>query len=132
MLEPTLIRDLLTGGWARLPFEPFRSGITISRLLDGVPAIAVLRYEPGAKVPLHEHVGAEMIVVLDGSQTDEHGTYTRGDVVINPPGSRHSVCSETGCVVLLHWAQPIRIVAHDEVAHINTAPNTATGGSIEE
>lgn len=110
MVEPTLVRDMLNGGWATLDFEPFREGITIARLLDGAPAIAVLRYEPGAMVPLHEHVAPEMIVVLDGSQTDETGTLQKGDVAINPVGSRHSVKSEEGCVVLLHWSAPVRFV----------------------
>ncbi|KAJ56346.1 allophanate hydrolase [Actibacterium mucosum KCTC 23349] len=108
MLEPKLLRDMLNGGWKTLNFEPFRDGITIGRLLDGAPAIAVLRYEPGAQVPMHEHMGPEMIVVLEGSQSDEFGTYRRGDVVISPAGSRHSVHSEDGCVVLLNWSQPVR------------------------
>lgn len=110
MLEPTLIKNLLSGGWRSLTFSPFREGITVCYLLQGTPAIAVLRYEPGATVPLHEHTGPEMIVVLDGEQSDEHGTYGKSDVVINPAGSRHSVRSDAGCVVLLHWAQPVRFI----------------------
>ncbi|MEL6452145.1 MAG: cupin domain-containing protein [Pseudomonadota bacterium] len=110
MLDQTVFRDLLAGGWVNLPYAPFRDGITISHLLEGTPAIAVLRYAPGAKAPLHEHVGAEMIVVLEGQQSDEYGTYAAGDMIINPPGSRHSVWSDTGCVVLLHWAQPVRFI----------------------
>lgn len=114
MVEPGLVRDLMAGGWAGLVFEPFREGITICSLLEGRPAIAVLRYAPGAKVPLHEHLGTEMILVLDGSQSDEHGTYRRGDMVINPMGSRHSVWSDEGCVVLLNWAAPVRFMEDDK------------------
>ena len=110
MFDPTVVRDLLSGGWRALSFVPFRDGITISPLLDGAPAIAALRYAPGASVPLHEHVGTEMILVLDGSQSDEKGTYRQGDLVINPAGSQHSVWSEEGCVVLLHWAAPVRFI----------------------
>ncbi|MEO0402767.1 MAG: cupin domain-containing protein [Pseudomonadota bacterium] len=110
MLEPMRVKELLDGGWAALRFEPFRDGITIAPLLDGSPAIAVLNYAPGARVPLHEHIGVETILVLDGAQSDENGTYVKGDMVINPPGSRHSVWSDVGCVVLLHWAEPVRFV----------------------
>lgn len=110
MLEPTLVKDLLAGGWATLRFAPFREGIAISSLLKGSPAVAVLRYDPGARVPLHEHVGPETILVLDGAQSDENGTYVKGDLVINPVGSRHSVWSDDGCVVLLQWAEPIRMI----------------------
>jgi len=59
---------------------------------------------------LHEHVGAEMIFVLEGAQADENGTYGKGDIVINPAGSRHSVWSDDGCVVLLHWAEPVKFI----------------------
>lgn len=110
MLEPTILKDLLSGGWSQLCFAPFREGIAISSLLEGSPAIAVLRYDPGARVPLHEHVGSEMILVLDGAQTDEKGTYCKGDMVINPVGSRHSVWSDDGCVVLLYWAEPVKFI----------------------
>jgi len=110
MLEPTRVKDLLSGGWDTLSFAPFRDGITICPLLEGSPAIAVLRYAPGARVPLHEHVGAETILVLEGAQSDENGTYTKGDLVINPAGSRHSVWSDEGCVVLLNWAEPVRFL----------------------
>lgn len=110
MLDPTRIKKLLHGGWETLSFAPFRPGITAHHFVTGTPGIAILRYEPGASAPLHEHVGTEMIVVLEGSQTDEFGHYTAGDVVINPPGSRHSVWSEEGCVVLLHWTQPVRFI----------------------
>jgi anti-sigma factor ChrR (cupin superfamily) len=48
--------------------------------------------------------------VLDGAQSDEKGTYVKGDMVINPTGSRHSVWSDDGCVVLLHWEKPVRFI----------------------
>lgn len=110
MIDQRVLRDLLAGGWATLPFVPFREGIAISSLLEGSPAIAVLRYDPGARAPLHEHVGAETILVLDGAQSDENGTYVKGDMVINAAGSRHSVWSDEGCIVLLHWAKPVRFI----------------------
>ncbi|GFE51802.1 allophanate hydrolase [Roseobacter cerasinus] len=107
MDEPVHISDLLTGGWRDLTFTPFREGIEISWLLEGEPGIAVLRYSPGAAVPRHCHVDAELILVLDGSQSDEHGTYSAGDIVINPKNSSHRVWSNDGCVVLLHWSKTV-------------------------
>jgi hypothetical protein len=64
------------------------------------PAAAFLRFCRGAEVPLHEHVGYEHILVLAGSQRDETGVYGTGHIAINPPGTRHKVISETGCIVL--------------------------------
>ena len=94
-------------GW-----EPFRPGIQIQKLYqegDG-PAAALLRYEPGAAVPAHEHLGYEHILVLDGAQTDEHGTYSAGTLVVNRPHSVHRVASENGCVVLIIWEKNVRFL----------------------
>ena len=110
MINSVILRDLISGGWQKLPFEPFRDGITACWLSQGSPGIAVLKYEPGAKVPKHEHIGAEMIVVLEGAQSDESSTYKQGDVIVNPAGSQHEVWSAEGCVVLLNWSKPVRFV----------------------
>ena len=114
MNDPTVVTDLLRGGWRALPFEPFRDGVEICRLGGAGPdtpaQAAVLRYAPGAAVPLHEHVGVETIVVLDGAQADERGHYPAGTVVVNPPGTRHSVHAPDGCVVLITWAEPVSFV----------------------
>lgn len=100
----------LINGWHDRSFEPFRDGIEICRLIDGEPAVALLRYAPGARVPNHRHRGLETIVVLDGEQCDERGCYPKGSVVLNPKGSEHSVWSDAGCVVLIQWERAIEFV----------------------
>lgn len=107
MSEQTQVENLLHGGWRDLTFSPFRPGIEICWLREGSPGIAVLRYAPGARVPLHLHPDVEMILVLDGAQSDELGNYKSGDLVINAPESQHSVASDEGCVVLLMWSKPV-------------------------
>jgi anti-sigma factor ChrR (cupin superfamily) len=92
-----------------VPFQPFRPGVEICRLW-GDPAArsaAVLRYQAGARVPRHRHVGVEQVYVLSGSQRDERGTYAAGAHVVNPAGSEHAVESPDGCVVLVVWDRPI-------------------------
>lgn len=95
-----------------LDWEFFRDGVQVSwiyRLEDkNAPSSAFLKYAPGAKVPLHSHPGLEHIFVLEGSQTDENGTFHKGDVVINPPGTRHSIYSRNGCEVLAIWHAPVK------------------------
>ncbi|PSB04476.1 transcription negative regulator ChrR [filamentous cyanobacterium CCP2] len=94
-----------------LTWEPFRPGIDIHRLYPPTPhrsAAALLRYEPGAKVPWHRHLGYEHIWVLTGSQSDDRGTYTAGTLVINPPDTCHQVTSPEGCIVLIIWEKPIQ------------------------
>ncbi len=97
-----------TNGW-----EPFRPGVMAHWLYkepDGGPAAVLLRYEPGARVPEHEHVGYEHIYVLQGDQFDERGTYPAGSFIINPPGTRHSPGSKSGCVALLIYEKAVKFV----------------------
>ena len=109
------IAELIQGGWREAAFGPFREGVEIARLAgdpDGA-SVALLRYQPGASVPMHEHTGLETIIVLDGAQSDERGRYAAGTMAVNPAGTRHSVWSEEGCVVLIQWESPVRIIGED-------------------
>ena len=110
MTDPAAWAAFLPDGWRRCTFEPFRDGVEIARLADGAPAVALLRYAPGARVPRHRHAGLETILVLQGSQIDERGRYGPGTLVLNPEGSEHSVWSEEGCVVLIQWARPVEFL----------------------
>ena len=94
-------------GWKSFDFEAFRKGIEICKLFPEDPLVALLRYEPGASVPKHQHKGLETILVLEGEQSDEHGNYSAGSLVLNPEDSIHSVWSNTGCVVLIQWERPV-------------------------
>lgn len=111
-MHENIVRRLADGAWRGLPFEPFREGVEVHwmRAGGGEPEIALLKYAPGASIPPHLHSGVELIYVLDGIQSDEAGDYPAGTAVINPPGSRHSVWSENGCVVLIHWSSPVQLL----------------------
>ena len=95
-------------GWT-----PFHPGVTAHWLYDegeeGARAV-LLRYEPGARVDLHEHTGYEHMFVLEGEQFDERGSYPAGSFVIQPPGTRHSPGSVGGCVALLIYEKFVRFV----------------------
>lgn len=110
MADNLVLAGLLNGGWKDLEFLPFKPGIGIHWILQGTPAIALLKYAPGGRAPLHLHPAPETVLVLDGSQSDAFGTYHTGDFVLNHTGSRHEVFSEGGCVVLLQWAQPVQFL----------------------
>ncbi|MEM6256114.1 MAG: cupin domain-containing protein [Cyanobacteria bacterium P01_D01_bin.156] len=96
----------------QLSWERFRPGIEIHRLYgDGQrgPAAALLKYEPGATVPDHDHSGYEHILVLSGAQQDHQGKHSAGTLVINPPNTSHAVASDEGCIVLIIWEKPVVI-----------------------
>jgi anti-sigma factor ChrR (cupin superfamily) len=111
MASSVVIRDLIAGGWRDMEFRPFREGVEIVPILDGKPAVALLRYEAGAEIPLHSHPALETILVLEGSQRDEHGVYEAGTLLLNPEGTRHAVASDEGCVVLIQWNEPVKLLA---------------------
>jgi anti-sigma factor ChrR (cupin superfamily) len=103
-----------------IPWLPFKDGVEIHRLYgDGVtgPTAALLRFREAGKVPLHEHRGYEHILVLAGEQRDQNGNATAGTLMINPPGTRHSVISEAGCIVLA--------IYHEAVSFANAAVKIA-------
>src|SRR3954451_8010991 len=97
-----------------IAWQPFRTGIEIHQLygqMGGGCAAALLRYGLGASLPNHRHQGFEQILVLRGSQVDEHGRYGQGTVVVNPPGSHHTVVSPEGCIAFVTWELPVEFDA---------------------
>ena len=97
-------------------WEPFRPGVTAHWLYkdESTGASAVLlRYEPGARVAEHEHVGYEHMYVIEGDEYDEYGEYPAGSFVINPPGTKHSPGSKGGCIALLIYEKAVRFVEQD-------------------
>jgi len=62
--------------------------------------VLISKIEPGAQLPLHRHVGDELVYVLEGSLSDESGTVTAGNMGYRPDGCAHTVSTRTGATVL--------------------------------
>ena len=106
-LSPELLQNS-DSDWRQLQI-----GVTLRMLFqdaDSDYSVGLIRYDPGASVPLHLHIGDEHIYVLSGSQQDERGVYQAGSYIYNPEGSQHSVRSENGCLVLAHWHKPVQFI----------------------
>src|SRR5262252_8315381 len=58
------------------------------------------RIAPGAQLPLHRHVGDELVFVIEGAISDEFGTITAGSMGYRPNGCVHTVSSPQGATVL--------------------------------
>jgi len=54
------------------------------------------RFEPGASLSLHRHVGDELLYVVEGSISDEFGTVSAGSIGYRPNGCVHTVTSKNG------------------------------------
>jgi anti-sigma factor ChrR (cupin superfamily) len=103
----------LTKRQEELNWEPMRPGVDIHWIYreegEGAAA-ALIRFQAGGRVPLHEHRGHEHIFVLSGSQTDETGRLAAGTLMVNAPGTRHSIVSEEGCLVLAIYTRGVRFL----------------------
>jgi anti-sigma factor ChrR (cupin superfamily) len=74
----------------------------LDRIGDEVArATTIVRYAPHSQFSPHTHGGGEEFLVLAGVFQDEHGDYPVGTYVRNPPTSRHTPGSVSGCTILV-------------------------------
>ncbi|MBO3462206.1 cupin domain-containing protein [Aetokthonos hydrillicola Thurmond2011] len=93
-----------------LEFVPYqldvRKGVEIHTIFSLVdqdpqgPDAAILKYEPGAFVALHEHIGYEMVLVLTGDYIENGVTFLPGSLILRSPGTFHTMASINGCTIL--------------------------------
>ncbi len=94
-----------------LPWSSSPSGTVWRKRLHRVgPAesgqvTSIVRYEPGAQFPPHDHPDGEEILVLDGVFSDEHGDWPAGTYLLNPEGFRHAPFSQPGCEIFVKLRQ---------------------------
>jgi len=111
--EVKAYHQLLDGGLAAdqfdwVPFvQPGRAGVDVEWLYtteetaEGAEA-CIARYAPGAHSNLHEHLGYELILVLDGELRNDSGdVYQKGTLVLEHPASVHKLTSPLGCTLLI-------------------------------
>lgn len=70
----------------------------------------LLRFEPGAKYPYHNHPAGEELFVLSGSCVIEGATLEEGDYLYTPPGSKHAVRTGAGCTLLFQVPEEVVIL----------------------
>ncbi|HAA93359.1 MAG TPA: anti-sigma factor [Rhodospirillaceae bacterium] len=71
----------------------------------------LLAIRKGTKVPLHDHGGSELTLVLDGSFSDDSGTFARGDIAARDEGDEHQPVAdpETDCICLVVSDAPVSL-----------------------
>jgi anti-sigma factor ChrR (cupin superfamily) len=108
--------------------EPGRVGVEHYVLWapDGAEEDSVgllLRFPPGAHGDFHEHLGYELMLVLDGQLDPSDGrSFGRGDLVVESPGTRHQMSSSTGCTVLAIRTRPASARVPDQGEVAETRP----------
>jgi len=114
--QPASLTRLVRGqetDWQPLN-EPGVSGIQIKKLLldpaTGHAPTILLKFEPGATYPAHNHPAGEEIYVLAGDLKLGKDHLFAGDYLYTAPTGKHAVWSQTGCVALLKVPQPVEIL----------------------
>jgi anti-sigma factor ChrR (cupin superfamily) len=97
-----------------LPWKPTPCpGVDMKVLLEDRETgllTALFRWEPGAVLPLHEHVEIEQTYVLEGSIVDDEGEVKAGNYVWRPSGNRHVARAPEGALVLAMFLKPNRFI----------------------
>lgn len=94
---------------------------------------SIVRYEPGARFPAHDHPEGEEILVLEGVFSDEHGDWPEGTFLLNPEGFRHAPFSEEGCVLWVKLRQfPGTEREHVALDHTELRWQATGGEGIEQ
>jgi anti-sigma factor ChrR (cupin superfamily) len=86
-----------------LPWVETGPGVRQKRIWEdkaGERRAILARFEPGATLPLHRHVGDELIFLIEGSNADESGVVATGNMNYRPNGCVHSVSTQHGATVL--------------------------------
>jgi anti-sigma factor ChrR (cupin superfamily) len=75
-----------TLSWASSPAAGVERGMLDRLGGEDSRATSLVRYAPGATLPLHTHPVGEELLVLEGLFSDAHGQYPKGTYVRNPVG----------------------------------------------
>lgn len=67
---------------------------------------ALVRFQPGAELALHEHVDVEQSYVLEGALEDAEGVCKAGDFVWRPKGNCHRAVAPNGALVIAIFQTP--------------------------
>lgn len=98
-----------------LPWRPTRwDGIRMKVLMEDKEKgllTALMQWDPGTQLPLHEHVRIEQTYVLEGTLEDSEGEATAGNFVWRPEGSKHVASAPRGALILAFFLQPNRFFA---------------------
>lgn len=69
------------------------------------------RIDPEATLPLHRHVGDELVFVIEGAISDDFGTVTAGNMGYRPNGCVHTVSTPNGATVLAFITGGVELLA---------------------
>jgi len=95
---------------AEMPWEETKfPGVVVKTLMidkaNGLLTV-LLKMDPGAKLPDHEHVLIEQTFVIEGRLVDGEGECGPGEYVWRPAGSRHEAGTPEGGLMIAIFQVP--------------------------
>src|SRR5574340_721994 len=91
--------------WKETGFDGIEMKVLLKEEETGL-LTALFRWQPGAELPLHEHVEIEQTYVLEGSIQDVEGETTVGNFSWRPKGNMHRATAPNGALVLCFFIRP--------------------------
>ena len=70
----------------------------------------MLKFEPGASYPYHNHPGGEELFILTGEATIGGAVLKTGDYLYTPVNFKHAVSSEKGCIIFFMIPEEVEIL----------------------
>ena len=108
MAEPVVVRSG-EEGWRALKI-PGVSVKALRRDTETGGSTALVRLEPGARFPAHNHPAGEEVFVLEGDVLIGPDRLKAGDYLYTPPNGKHAASSQGGCVFLVTLPRPVEIL----------------------
>ena len=87
----------------------FVKSLRYDKVVKRSPVI-LLKFEPGAKYPAHNHPAGEEVFVLEGEVKFGNKNLSKGDYLYTPPNGKHAVWSKKGCTMLLIIPEEVEIL----------------------
>src|SRR5207245_6834657 len=87
---------------SELPWIEARPGVRQKRIWEdklNERRALLARFEPGATLPRHRHVGDELIFIIEGANADESGVVITGNISYRPNCCVYSVTPQRGSTV---------------------------------
>ncbi|TXR52145.1 ChrR family anti-sigma-E factor [Reinekea thalattae] len=91
---PNALTNIALSKWTSLGYIA-RSRLSLD---EGDIRASLLQILPGGTVPEHTHKGFEITLILDGSFSDDMGSYVAGDFMVLDASHHHSPVTEEGCL----------------------------------
>lgn len=98
--------------WEDTKFEGVKAKTLLLDKASGLLTV-LLKMEPGARLPDHEHALIEQTFVIEGKLVDPDGVCTAGNFVWRPSGSRHAAYTPNGGLMLAIFQVPNKFFERD-------------------